>query len=69
VVTTTLKVDEIHCESCEKTIRTTLSRLPGVAIVIPSAARNDVRVSFDDTQVGEDQLRAALAEVGFPPAP
>lgn len=67
MVTRTLKVDEIHCASCEKTIRTALSRLPGVAVVVPSAERNDVRVSFDDTVVGEDQLRAALEEVGFPP--
>jgi len=36
-------------------------------MVVPSAERNDVKVSFDDTQVAEDQLRAALADVGFEP--
>ena len=67
MVTTTFKVNDIHCGSCEKTIRTALSRLPGVALVMPSAERNDVKVSFDDTQVAQEQLRAALEEVGFAP--
>jgi len=69
MTTTTFKVNEIHCASCENTIRTALSRLPGVALVVPSAERNDVKVSFDDTRVGEDQLRATLAKVGFDAAP
>lgn len=69
MVTRTFGVGEIHCASCESTIRTALSRLPGVALVVPSAERNDVKVSFDDTRVAEDQLRATLAEVGFEPVP
>jgi copper chaperone CopZ len=69
MITRTFKVDEIHCDSCEKTIRTALSRIPGVAVVVPSAERNDVRVSFDDTKVAEGQLRTALGDVGFEPVP
>ncbi len=68
MITRTFKVSEIHCGSCENTIRTALSSLPGVSLVVPSAERNDVKVSFDDTQVAEDQLRATLEEVGFEPA-
>jgi copper chaperone CopZ len=69
MVTRTLKLDGIHCASCENTIRTALSRLPGVAVVVPSAERNDVKVSFDDTKVAEEQLRAVLGDVGFEPLP
>jgi len=69
VVTTTFKVDDIHCGSCENTIRTALSRLEGVAMVVPSAERNDVKVSFDDTRIAEERLRATLEEVGFAPVP
>lgn len=69
MITRTFKVDYIHCASCENTIRTALSRLPGVAVVVPSAERNDVKVSFDDTKVEEGQLRAALGDVGFEPVP
>jgi copper chaperone CopZ len=67
VITRTFKVAEIHCASCENTIRTALSRLPGVGVVVPSSAGNDVKVSFDDAKVTEEQLRARLAEVGFEP--
>jgi copper chaperone CopZ len=67
VITRTFRVAEIHCASCENTIRTALSRLPGVGVVVPSSASNDVKVSFDDTKVTEEQLRARLAEVGFEP--
>ena len=67
MVTRTFKVSQIHCANCENTIRTALSRLPGVALVAPSAERRDVKVSFDDAKVGEEQLRAALEEAGFEP--
>lgn len=67
MVTRTFNVNEIHCANCEHTIRMALSRLPGVAAVVPSAERNDVKVGFDETKVDEKQLRAALAEAGFAP--
>ncbi len=67
MITKTITVNEIHCASCENTIRTALSRLPGVAMVVPSADRNDVTVSFDDTKVTQDQIRARLGEAGFEP--
>ena len=67
MVTRTFKVNQIHCANCQNTIRTALSRLPGVALVAPSAERSDVKVSFDDAKVGEEQLRAALEEAGFEP--
>jgi copper chaperone CopZ len=67
MVTRTFTVGEIHCAGCEHTIRTALSNLPGVAVVVPSAERNDVRVGFDDSQVTEDRLRQALADAGFAP--
>lgn len=67
MLTTTLRVAEIHCDGCRRTIGEALGRLPGVAHVVASVERNDVRVSFDEARVGEDALRARLAEVGFPP--
>ncbi|MCA1702570.1 MAG: heavy-metal-associated domain-containing protein, partial [Actinobacteria bacterium] len=67
VITRTFKVPEIHCTNCENTIRTALSKVSGVSAVVPSSANNDVKVSFDDTKVTEEQLRARLEEVGFAP--
>ena len=67
MITRTFQVAEIHCANCENTIRTALSRIPGVSVVVPSSATNDVKVSFDDGQLSEAELRARLQEVGFAP--
>jgi copper chaperone CopZ len=67
MTTATFKVAEIHCAGCENTIRTALSGLPGVTLVVPSAERNDVKISFDDTRVTEDELRDRLTEAGYEP--
>jgi copper chaperone CopZ len=50
-------------------VRSALSRLPGVLQVSPSAERNEVRVSYDENQVDEKQLRARLAEIGYDALP
>lgn len=65
---TAIRVQEIHCAGCENRIRTSLSALDGVQAVKPSAERNDVRISYDDSRIDEQRLRAALADLGFEPA-
>ncbi len=67
MATATFQVGEIHCASCENTITTALSQLPGVVAVVASAERNEVRVSFDDARLGEQDLGDRLGEVGFEP--
>jgi len=67
MATTTIAVKEIHCASCENTIRTALGRLDGVQAVRPEASRNRVRISYDETKVDEPSLRERLAEVGYDP--
>ena len=67
MITTTITVKDIRCESCENTIRTALSRLSGVIQVVPSAERNDVKVSYDEATIGEDEMRRKLQEVGYEP--
>lgn len=63
----TIEVKEIHCASCENTIRMALSRLDGVRVVRPDRARNDVKVSYDEAKVDDARLRQTLAEVGYDP--
>lgn len=67
VASATIAVKEIHCSSCENTIRTALGSIDGVHSVRPDVTRNDVRVSYDETQVDEARLRRALAEIGYEP--
>lgn len=67
MASTTIAVKEIHCESCENTIRTALARVAGVRAVRPDHVRNDVRVQYDEARVNEARLREVLAEVGYEP--
>ena len=65
--TTTISVNDIHCEGCENTIRTAFSQLDGVLRVAPSQQTNRVSVSFDEQAVSETELRKRLSEVGYEP--
>jgi copper chaperone CopZ len=66
--TTTIALEQIHCASCENTIRITLGRLEGIRAVEPDAATNTVAVAYDDAKVSEADIRARLTEIGFDPA-
>lgn len=63
----TFHVDEIHCESCAKSIRTSLGRLEGILSVEPDQATDSVRVGYDDGRVQASQIVGRLADAGFPP--
>jgi copper chaperone CopZ len=65
--TTTISVGEIHCESCENTIRTALSKIDGVYQVAPSQATNQIKVSYDEQALSEADLKKNLAEIGYEP--
>jgi len=65
--TTTITVQEIHCESCEHTIETVLSQLNGVLRVSSSAKTNQVKISYDELALNEEHLRSALAGIGYDP--
>lgn len=64
---TTIRVEQIHCESCERTISTALRRVDGVVSAAPSQATNEVRIQFDAARVTEEQLRERLREIGYDP--
>lgn len=64
MASTSIKVREIHCESCEQTIRTALGALAGVRAVVASAERGDARVTFGEARVSEQRLLKTLSEVG-----
>lgn len=68
MTTATITVREIHCEGCENTIRTALSRLEGVRSVQPDHRTNQVQISYDKARISDAGLREALAGIGFDPA-
>ncbi|NUR25343.1 MAG: heavy-metal-associated domain-containing protein [Catenulispora sp.] len=61
--TSTIAVVQIHCASCENTIRTGLGRTEGVRGVQPDAATNTV--TYEENKVSEEDLRRRLADIGF----
>lgn len=65
----TITVREIHCEGCENTIRTALSRIEGVRIVQPDHRTSQVKIAYDEARTDENSLRGTLAGLGFDPVP
>lgn len=64
---TTIAIAEIHCERCESAMKTALSRVEGVRVVVPSAARHEVKIHFDEAATSEAELRARLVAAGYDP--
>lgn len=65
--TSTITVAQIHCGSCENTIRTALGRIKGIHGVQPDAATNTVKVTYQEGKLSEADVRTALADLGFDP--
>lgn len=60
-----LKVPTIKCEGCMETIRTALSKHPGVQTVEGDRNRKEVTVTFNPDQLSESDIRAAISGAGF----
>ncbi|MCL4508966.1 MAG: heavy-metal-associated domain-containing protein [Chloroflexi bacterium] len=68
MVTSILVVPDISCEHCERTVKSALGKLAGVAQVEVSIPQKLVTVTYDTSRVGVDALKAALAEEEYPVA-
>ena len=62
----TLSVPGINCGHCEMTIKEEVGALAGVSKVEPSNQTKLVVVDFDAAAVSPDQIKAVLAEAGYP---
>ena len=63
-----LRVPDISCEPCERKVKQALGKLRGVGTVDVDIAAKEVRVAYDETSVGLDGLKAALADEDYPVA-
>ena len=61
-----LNVPDISCEHCERAITGALSPVEGVRTVEVDIPTKQVRVAYDETQVGVDQMKEILAEEEYP---
>lgn len=62
----TFRVEEIHCSSCETSIRKALGSVEGISVVEPEAATNQVTVVYDESALNEEAVAQRLGEVGYP---
>ena len=66
MATTILKVPDISCEHCEHTITQTLSPVAGVRDVRVDIPAKLVHVSYDESAVDVERMKALLAEEEYP---
>lgn len=61
----TLTSADISCGHCKKTIEGDLSERAGVTSVLVTPETKTIAVSFDETVIGEDELKAIIEELGY----
>ncbi|HEX6796242.1 MAG TPA: copper ion binding protein [Ktedonobacterales bacterium] len=65
----TLKVPDVSCEHCVKTIDGALGVLPGVELVRTDLPTKTVQVRFEPGKVSREQIEATLDDAGYTVAP
>lgn len=68
-VTTTIKVSGMTCQACAVSVQKSLERTKGVKHADVSSDKGLATVTYDDAQVTEQQLRAAIDKTGFKSEP
>ncbi len=64
--TTTLVVEGMSCSACPLTVKSALSRVPGVTHVEVSLERREAQVSYDSSRVDLDRLTQVAEGAGYP---
>jgi mercuric ion binding protein len=64
--TVSLNVPTMDCATCPITIKTALSKVPGVAKVKVSYENREAVIVYDDTQATVADLKKATEDVGYP---
>ena len=66
--TTVLNIPEISCDHCARTVTEALSPIEGIRRVSVDVPKQQVRVEYDETQVGVERMKTVLAEEEYPVA-
>lgn len=61
----TFSIPDMHCPSCPKLIKLTLSELDGVAQVNASLETKTVAVDFDSEKISTSVLINSITEIGY----
>ncbi len=61
------EVRGMHCVNCTMTVEGALEELPGVKVASANYARQWVDVEFDERQVTDEHIFAAIKAAGYDP--
>jgi len=59
------RVDDMHCPNCTMRVESIEDDLPGIQQVSASYKKGQMVVEYDETQVSETQIVAAVKERGY----
>jgi len=62
-----IKTTGMHCESCERLVRESVSELQGINMVKANHKKALVEVSFDETKTTPDNIKKAIKDAGYTP--
>ncbi|HCE16977.1 MAG TPA: hypothetical protein DEQ80_03870 [Anaerolinea thermolimosa] len=65
MVKKTFVISDMHCANCVMRLEGLEDDLPGIRYIQGSYHRQTLEVEFDETQLSEEQLRAAIARLGY----
>lgn len=61
----TLQVPEVHCDHCQTSLEGAVGALNGVSRVEVSIPETSLDVSYDETAVDLDTIKATIEEQGY----
>lgn len=61
----TLSIEGMECPNCAMKLEAIEDRLPGVRRAEASYQRGELTVEFDETQVSEHEIHAAVERIGY----
>ena len=65
MVKKTFRVEGMHCSNCPMEVESIEDDLPGIKQVSASYQKGQMVVEFDETQVSEEQIFAAVEKKGY----
>jgi Cu+-exporting ATPase len=65
----TFRVTDMHCPNCAMTLEGIEDDLPGIRQIIASYQNMQMTVEYDEAQVSEAQILAAVKHKGYTPEP
>ena len=63
--TITLKIEGMHCKSCEMLINDVVSEIEGVKKTEASLKNNSAKVEFDESKADLSKIRKAIESEGY----